>query len=106
MTLSLQTFKPAADKIFVTDLERGEQKTAGGIILKDDDMTERGIRPRWGRVLMTGKDVTDVKVGEWVLMEHGRWSFGMDFDDNGATVKVWHVDPKGMMLVSEKNPNQ
>jgi co-chaperonin GroES (HSP10) len=106
MTTTLQSFKPTPDKIFVTDLERGMSRTAGGIILADDVGKDKGIRPRWGRVALVGTNITDVTPGDWVFIEHGRWSVGIDMLDEttGKTVRLWHIDDKAMLMVSETDP--
>ena len=41
---------PLRNNILVRNLEKGEQKTKGGIILRDDDAQAHGIRPRWAQV--------------------------------------------------------
>lgn len=106
MKPTLQTFRPMKGKIFVSDLERGMTKTAGGIIITDDNMTNGGIRPRWGKVVMVASDVEDVRVGEWILVEHGRWTMGMDYidSDTGGKVMVWMVEPKAMLLATDEDP--
>jgi co-chaperonin GroES (HSP10) len=105
MTKKLSSFTPHAEKVFVTDLESGPQKTPGGILLTDDNMEQRGIRPRWCRVIKMGT-ATGVKVGDWVLVEHGRWTFGIDMvDDDGGDVRIWNIEyPKGVLLVSPTDP--
>ena len=68
--------RPIHDKVIVTDLERGEKTSKGGIIMLDDSTVaagERGIR-RWARVYAVGPEQKDVSEGEWILLEHGRWS--------------------------------
>lgn len=101
----VSSFSPLGDKVFVTDLDRGPQRTASGLILPDDDMTERGIRPRWGRVYAIGPDVVDVKVGEWVLVEHARWSERLPFEINGEPVMLWQVEfPKSVLAVADEDP--
>jgi co-chaperonin GroES (HSP10) len=108
--IKLREFRPLGDKIFVTEIEQGMQKTAGGIILTDDNFKEHGIRPRWAQIVVTGPRATEehsVSVGEWVLVEHGRWTLGMGFTgDNGEQVRLWMIDPKGILLVSTDDPRE
>jgi co-chaperonin GroES (HSP10) len=106
MKPTLQTFRPMAGKIFVSDLESGMTKTAGGIIITDDNMKQQGIRPRWGRVVKVADDITEVSTGEWVLVEHGRWTMGMEWidADNDQMIKVWMVEPKSMLLATDEDP--
>jgi co-chaperonin GroES (HSP10) len=99
------TFKPLKNNVFVTDMESGMKKTAGGIILTDDNMTERGIRPRWGRVYAVGPEVTDLNVGEWVLVEHGRWTERIALITPDGDVPVWRIEyPQAALITSSEDP--
>lgn len=99
-----KNFVPIKDKIYVTDLYFGEQKTTNGIIIIDDDGTDRGIHPRWGKVYAIGPDSKeDIEVGDWILIAHGRWSrvFEMKLirDDNSIEeLKMRLIDPKDILL--------
>lgn len=106
MTFHISNFVPHPDKVFVTNLDNGERKSRGGIIITDDNMKEHGIRPRWGQVIAVGRNVDDVQPGEWVLIEHGRWSMGIPFEDeNGQEIKIWHIEfPQAVLLVSGEKP--
>lgn len=108
MTHPLSNFIPHPDKVFVVDLERGERKSRGNIIILDDDMKEHGIRPRWGKVIAVGANVEDVTPGEWVLVEHGRWTLGIPFENaDGSTIKLHHIDfPDAVLLVSDEKPTE
>ena len=65
---------PLKKRVLVSHMHFGETKSKGGIIIVDDDGTAEGIDPRWGKVYAVGKLQDDVKVGEWVMVAHGRWS--------------------------------
>lgn len=81
--------------------------TAHGIILPDDNMTDRGIHARWGQVFAIGPEVDDLSPGEWVLVEHGRWTNGIDLQLPQETVRVWRIEyPKSVLLVSDVDPRQ
>jgi co-chaperonin GroES (HSP10) len=102
--------RPIRDKVLVTDMEFGEMKTAGGLIIKSDDGKAHGVKPRWGKVYAVGPEQTDVQVGQWVLVEHGRWTRGMDIietDENGDEVKrtIRMVENKAMLIISDEKPN-
>ena len=73
---------PLKKRVLVSDMHFGETKTAGGIILVDDDGSESGIHPRWAKVYAIGKEQNDVKVGEWVMVAHGRWSRYIKLEDD------------------------
>lgn len=102
--------RPIRDKVLVTDMEFGEMKTAGGLIITSDDGKAHGVKPRWGKVYAVGPEQEDVQVGQWVLVEHGRWTRGMDIietDENGEEVKrtIRMVENKAMLLISDEKPN-
>lgn len=96
--------RPLKNKVLVHRVESGSKLTRHGIIIPDDDGKERGIRERWGQVYAVGSDVTDVKVGDWVLIKHGRWSRGIDVENNGEKTTIRQIDwPEAVLLVSDQN---
>ena len=100
---------PIHDKVIVTDLERGESKTKAGIIVLDDSTVaagDRGIRPRWARVYAVGPKQQDVKEGDWILLEHGRWSLGQDLtvEEGEQPIRIWLADHESILAVSEEKP--
>lgn len=100
-----QKITPTHSNILVTDMEFGERVSKGGVILMQDDKDERGIRPRWCRVLAVGHENKDVKEGEWILVSHGRWTRGMDLtNDEGETITIRMVDPKDVLMSSDELP--
>ena len=107
---AFMNLRPIHDKVIVTDLERGEKKSKGGIIMLDDSTVaagERGIRPRWARVYAVGQEQKDVAVNDWILLEHGRWSLGQDLNlDDGETIRIWLADHDSILAVSEEKPNE
>jgi len=97
--------RPLRDTVFVTDMIFDEQKTSSGIILQNDDGKSHGIRPRWGRVWAIGSEQHQVHVGEWILVEHGRWTRTITVDnDSGETVEVRMVDNDAIMMISNELP--
>jgi len=99
------TLKPLKDKVFVTDINFDEEVTAGGIVLKSDNGKGEGVKPRWGRVWATGPDQTDVKVGEWILMEHARWTREFQHEaEDGTITKLHMADLNAIMLVADEKP--
>ena len=108
MVNDMQTLTPLADKIILVNLDHGIKKSLGGVILADDSTTEAGeraIRPRWAQVFAVGPDQKDVKRGDWVLMDHGRWSLGQDLDLGEGTFRFWLGDPNGILAIGEKPEN-
>ena len=95
---------PLKKRVLVSDMHFGETKTAGGIILVDDDGSESGIHPRWAKVYAIGKEQNDVKVGEWVMVAHGRWSRAFKVAKNGIELEVRMIDENDILLVSDTEP--
>ena len=59
-------------------MESREQKTAGGIIVQVMMDKQEAYIPRWCRVLAKGHENNDdYEVGDWILVEHGRWTRGL-----------------------------
>ena len=98
--------KPLKKRVLVSDMHFGETKTKGGIILTDDDGSEGGIHPRWGKVYAIGDQQEDVKVGEWVMVSHGRWSRGFKIKKKGVELEVRMIDENDILLVSDEEPDQ
>ena len=98
--------KPIKDKVLVSDMHFGEQKTASGLIIKNDDGTTRGIYPRWGKVYAKGPDnIEDYKIGDWILIEHGRWTRGITLDDGNGEKVVRMVENSSVLMYSEEKPS-
>jgi co-chaperonin GroES (HSP10) len=96
---------PLKKRVLVSDMHFGETKTKGGIILTDDDGSEGGIHPRWGKVYAIGDQQEDVKVGEWVMVSHGRWSRGFKIKKKGVELEVRMIDENDILLVSDEEPD-
>ena len=97
---------PLKKRVLVSNMHFGETKTAGGIILTDDDGTESGIHPRWAKVYAVGKEQDDVKVGQWLLIAHGRWSRALKVKKDGVELEVRMIDENDILLVSDDEPEQ
>ena len=82
-----------------------EIKTTSGIILRSDNGKAHGVRPRWGKVYAVGPDQKDVSVGQWILVEHGRWTRGIKIDDGDGEKVIQKVDTKCIMMVSDTAPS-
>jgi co-chaperonin GroES (HSP10) len=94
------------DKVMVTDMYFGEQKTQGGIIIKNDDGKVEGIYPRWCRVWAIGPEQQDVEVGDWILVEHGRWTRGIEYEDEtGEVITIRLVENKSIIIRTDEKPN-
>jgi co-chaperonin GroES (HSP10) len=92
---------PIRDKVLVSDMNFDSQKTLSGIIIPSDNGKVRGIHPRWAKVFAVGPEQQEVKVGEWILIEHGRWTRGIDIEDETGERAIRRVDPNDILLVSD-----
>ena len=95
--------KAMRDKILaiMVDDPDAEIKTSGGIILRQKDGTEGSIKPLWFQVYSVGNEIDWLEEGQWVLVDHGRWSRGMKVDDD---LKVHLLDNKDCLMVSDEDP--
>jgi co-chaperonin GroES (HSP10) len=98
--------KPLKNNLIVRNIEKGEQKTKGGIILRDDDGKDHGIRPRWAQVYRVGSAITDVKEGQWVYIAHGRWSPGVEIDNGEEKFDIRLAELSSILLVSDVPPEE
>jgi hypothetical protein len=46
-----------------------------------------------------------VSPGQWICIEHGRWTRGIDIEDESGKVTLRRVDPKDIMMISDELPN-
>jgi co-chaperonin GroES (HSP10) len=96
---------PIRNHILASDMYFGEQKTQTGIVLLNDDGKTEGIKPRWCKVWAVGPEQTDVEVGDWILVEHGRWTRGITLvDESGEELEIRRIDAKGVILKSDEPP--
>tara|TARA_B100000424_G_C22902550_1_gene480048 strand:+ start:25 stop:468 length:444 start_codon:yes stop_codon:yes gene_type:complete len=96
---------PLKKRVLVSDMQFGATKSKGGIILLDDDGTEAGIHPRWAKVYAVGNQQDDVKVGQWLLVAHGRWSRAFKVKKDGKELDVRMIDENDILLVSNEEPD-
>ena len=99
------TLRPLHDKVFVQDMQFDIEKTKAGVLLPSDDGKGSGVHPRWGKVFAIGPKQSNVKVGQWILLEHGRWSRGFTYEpDTNETIEIRLADTKAILLVSDEKP--
>jgi len=92
------------DHVLVADMNFGQRQTSAGVILLGDDMRTVGIRPRWAQVYAIGPKQKDIKVGEWVLVTHGRWTRGVKIEDGTGEKTVRRIDTNDILLVTAEEP--
>jgi len=103
--LSRDQLRPLNDVVIVGEMTFTERFTNTGIVLLSDNGKSSGIRPRWGQVYAVGPDQKDVQVGEWVCIAHGRWTRGIDIEDENGKQTLRRVDPKDILLSSDELPD-
>jgi co-chaperonin GroES (HSP10) len=98
---------PIRDHVLITNMSFEEQRTNWGLVIQSDDGKSEGIKPRWGKVWAVGPAQTDIKVGEWILVEHGRWTRGFDIEsEDGTTTTVRRVDVHGIIMTADQPSNE
>jgi co-chaperonin GroES (HSP10) len=100
----VSALKPLSDNVIVIDMNFGEQVSKGGIVITSDNGKAHGVHPRWAKVYAVGPEQTDVKVGQWVLIEHGRWTRGIKIEDSEGEKFIRKAEVKSMMMVSDEQP--
>lgn len=98
--------RPIRDHVLVSDMEFDAVTTASGIFIPGMDGKTTGIKPRWGKVYAIGPDQKDIKVGEWIYVEHGRWTRGAILEDElGEQITVRRVDLDAVMIQADEKPD-
>jgi co-chaperonin GroES (HSP10) len=100
----IEKIRPLNNSVIVEDMQFDQRQLASGVILLNDNGTTAGIRPRWGRVYAVGPEQTDVTVGQWICVAHGRWTRGLDIEDTDGKRTIRRVDPNDILLVSDQQP--
>ena len=99
--LSKNQIKALHDHVIVSEMAFDQRITQSGLILMNDNGTTLGIRPRWGRVYAVGPKQQDIKVGQWICVAHGRWTRGLDIEDESGKTTIRRIDPADILLVSD-----
>ena len=103
--MSIKSITPIKDSVIVSDMYFGDMRTTFGIIIPSDDGKTTGVKPRWGRVFAVGDGQEDVAVGEWILIEHGRWTRGFELEnEDGSIIILRKVDTDAIIMTSDEKP--
>lgn len=94
------------DDVIIYDMDFGEIKLSSGIILRSDDGKTHGIKPRWGKVYKVGPEQKDIREGQWILIEHGRWTRKIKINDGDSEKEIQKVDIEAILAVSDERPNE
>ena len=97
--------RPLRNSVIVTDMTFEGRQLSSGIVLLGDDGKTDGIRPRWARVYAIGPEQNDVRVGQWVLIEHGRWSRGLKILKEDQEFTIRRADPEAIIFVADERPD-
>lgn len=93
------------DHVIVEDMNFSGRQLSSGIILPSDNGKSSGIRPRWARVYAVGPSHHDVRPGQWICVAHGRWTRGVEIQDDHGIRTIRRIDPDDILLVSEQMPD-
>lgn len=99
--LNRDQIKALHDHVIVSEMSFDSRITQSGLILMNDNGTTLGIRPRWGRVYAVGPRQQDIKVGQWICVAHGRWTRGLDIEDETGKQTIRRIDPADILLISD-----
>lgn len=102
--VSYENFWALNNDVLVEQMRFDERITQSGLILRNDNGTSLGIRPRWGKVYAVGPDQKDVKPGDWILVAHGRWTRGLEIEDEIGEKIIRKIDPNDILLVADELP--
>ncbi len=103
--INIKNLRAIKNNVIVTDMDFSEQKTASGIVLRSDDGQAHGVKPRWGKVYAVGPEQSDIKVGQWILIEHGRWTRKIKIDDGESIKEVQKVEVASILAVTDERPD-
>jgi len=98
----IKSIHPLHDNVIVSDMVFNERLSSGGIVILNDDMKSSGIRPRWAKVYAIGPKQTDVQVGQYILIAHGRWTRGVKIIDDSGEKIIRKVDTNDILMVSDE----
>ena len=102
--MTYKTLTPLHDKVIGKSVDDyGLRKTAGGLLINEKDGNEKSIRPRWFEITHVGPLNLDVKVGDYALVAHGRWSRGFTINESDG-ITYFHLDGEEILVKSEINP--
>lgn len=98
--------RPLPKDILVYNMDMGEQTTKSGIVIQSDDGKAHGVKPRWAQVYKVGERCElDVRPGQWILIEHGRWTRKIKIDDGESIKEVQKVEVASILAVTDERPD-
>jgi co-chaperonin GroES (HSP10) len=98
--------RPLSKDLLVINMDMGEMKTASGIVIQSYDGKAHGVKPRWAQVYKVGEQCEiDVEPGQWVLIEHGRWTRKIKIDDGEGEKEFQKVEVASVIAMADERPN-
>jgi len=100
----IRNLRALGDSVIVAHMEFKGRTLSSGIILTNDNGKSDGIRPRWGQIYAVGPTQDTVRPGQWVCVAHGRWTRGVEIEDDQGIKTIRKIDPADILLVSDDCP--
>jgi co-chaperonin GroES (HSP10) len=102
--ISKNGFHPLGEHVIVYDMPFDERISNGGIIILNDNMKSSGIRPRWAQIYAVGPEQSNPELvpGKWICVSHGRWTRGVEIEDETGKHTIRRVDVNDILLVSDE----
>lgn len=97
--------RPLHDDVLVHNMDMGEMTTSSGIVVRSDDGKAHGVKPRWAQVYKVGPSQQYIKEGDWVLIEHGRWTRKIKIDDGESIKEIQKIEWQSVLATADERPN-
>jgi co-chaperonin GroES (HSP10) len=102
-SIKVNVVRPVKDHVIVCDMNFDARTSLSGIWIPSTNGKLEGIHPRWGKVYAVGAEQTEIKVGQWVCIKHGRWTRGLEIEDPSGEKTIRRIDNDDILLISD-NP--
>jgi co-chaperonin GroES (HSP10) len=100
----MSIIKPLKNRVLAELMGLEQRVTASGIIIQGENGKDRGVRPRWARVVLVGEGIDWCEPGQYVLVAHGRWSRQFECEHNGQKLKLVLLDNNECHIVTDEEP--
>lgn len=97
----IKSIQALSDHVIVVDMNFDQKISHGGIIIPGSDGKLEGIHARWARVYAVGPKQNDIRPGQYVCVAHGRWTRGLDIEDDQGKKTIRRIDNNDILLVSD-----
>ena len=100
-SIKVNAVRPVKDHVIVCDMNFDARTSLSGIWIPSTNGKLEGIHPRWGKVYAVGAEQTEIKVGQWVCVKHGRWTRGLEIEDPSGEKTIRRIDNDDILLISD-----